>query len=119
MVDHPSRDRGHSSACRGQPDASPLSADWGDVLIDASAVFVARHSPPGVKVLLSARMKTCPDCNGDGVVEKGTDDEKRCPTCGGSGVIPDDDDDREEVIKTRWAPHRRDFCEIRLLMLRG
>ena len=23
-------------------------------------------------------MKTCPDCNGDGVVEKGTD-----PTCGG------------------------------------
>jgi hypothetical protein len=24
---------------------------------------------------MSASMKTCPDCNGDGVVEKGTDDE--------------------------------------------
>ena len=23
-------------------------------------------------------MKTCPDCNGDGVIEKGTDDEQRC-----------------------------------------
>ena len=45
-------------------------------------------------------MKTCPDCNDDGVVEKGTDDEHQCPTCGGSGFVPDDDDDREEVIKT-------------------
>jgi len=27
-------------------------------------------------------MKTRPDCNGDGVVEKGTDDEQQCPTCG-------------------------------------
>ena len=25
-------------------------------------------------------MKTCPDCNGDGVVEKGTDDEQQCPS---------------------------------------
>ena len=24
-------------------------------------------------------MKTCPDCNGDGVVEKGTDDERPMP----------------------------------------
>jgi len=46
-------------------------------------------------------MKTCPDCNGDGVVEKGTDDEQQCPTCGGSGFVPDDNDnDCEEVIKT-------------------
>jgi len=47
-------------------------------------------------------MKTCPDCNGDGVVEKGTDAEQRCPTCGGSGFVPDDDDsqEQEEVIKT-------------------
>ena len=51
-------------------------------------------------------MKTCPDCNGDGVLEKGTDEEHQCPTCGGSGFVPDDDDDdHEEVIKTvsRWS----------------
>jgi DnaJ-class molecular chaperone len=42
-------------------------------------------------------MKTCPDCNGDGVVEKGTDDEQQCPTCGGRGFVPDDDDGQEEV----------------------
>ena len=46
-------------------------------------------------------MKTCPDCNGDGVIEKGTDDEQQCPTCGGSGFVPDDDDGQEEVIHTR------------------
>jgi hypothetical protein len=39
--------------------------------------------------------------NGDGVIEKGTDDEQQCPTCGGSGYVPDDDDDNyEEIIKT-------------------
>jgi DnaJ-class molecular chaperone len=58
-------------------------------------------------------MKTCPDCNGEGVVEKGTDDEQRCPTCGGSGFVPDDDDGQEEVIHTRQpelspAPARLD-----------
>jgi len=53
-----------------------------------------------------AHMKTCPDCNGDGVVDKGTDDERQCPTCGGLGFVPDDDDDHEEVIKTsRDLPH--------------
>jgi DnaJ-class molecular chaperone len=45
-------------------------------------------------------MKTCPDCNGDGVVEKGMDDEQQCPTCGGSGFVPDDSDD-QDVIDTR------------------
>ena len=45
-------------------------------------------------------MKACPDCNGDGVIEKGTDDEQRCPTCGGLGVVPDNDDDHEEVLNT-------------------
>ena len=44
-------------------------------------------------------MKTCPDCNGDGVIEKGTDDEQQCPRCGGSGFVPDDNDD-EEVTRT-------------------
>ena len=53
-----------------------------------------------------AHMKTCPDCNGDGVVDKDTDDERQCPTCGGLGFVPDDDDDHEEVIKTsRDLPH--------------
>jgi hypothetical protein len=44
-------------------------------------------------------MKTCTDCNGDRVVEKGTDDEQQCPTCGGFGFVSDDDD-HEEAIKT-------------------
>ena len=48
------------------------------------------------------KTKTCPDCNGDGVVDKGTDDEHQCPMCGGSGVVPDDDDD-EDVIRTTRA----------------
>ena len=48
-------------------------------------------------------MKTCPDCNGDGVIEKGTDDEEQCPRCGGTGFVPNDNDDKndEEVIRTR------------------
>ena len=45
-------------------------------------------------------MKTCPDCNGDGVVDKDTVDERQCPTCGGLGFVADDVDDHEEVIKT-------------------
>ena len=45
------------------------------------------------------KTKTCPDCNGDGVLDKGTDDEHQCPVCGGSGVVPDDDD--EEIIRTQ------------------
>jgi DnaJ-class molecular chaperone len=44
------------------------------------------------------KIKTCPDRNGDGVVDKDTDNERQCPTCGGLGFVPDDDD--EEVIKT-------------------
>jgi DnaJ-class molecular chaperone len=53
-------------------------------------------------------MKTCPDCNGDGVIERGTDDERQCPTCGGSGFVPDDDS-HEEVIKT--SPLERESGE--------
>ena len=45
-------------------------------------------------------MKTCPDCNGDGVVDKGTDDEHRCQTRGGLGVVAEDDDNHEEVLNT-------------------
>jgi DnaJ-class molecular chaperone len=45
-------------------------------------------------------LKTCPDCNGDGVVDKDADNERQCLTCGGRGFVPDDDDDHEEVIKT-------------------
>jgi DnaJ-class molecular chaperone len=52
-------------------------------------------------------VKTCPDCNGDGVIEKGTDDEQQCPTCGGSGFVPDNDDDEEEVIRTASLVARR------------
>ena len=42
-------------------------------------------------------MKTCPACNGKGVIEKGTDDEEQCPTCGGSGFVPDDNNDKNNV----------------------
>jgi len=49
-----------------------------------------------------AHVKTCPDCNGDGVIEKGTDDEQQCPTCGGSGFVPDDDDDDEVTRTASW-----------------
>jgi DnaJ-class molecular chaperone len=44
------------------------------------------------------RTKACPDCDGDGVSDKGTDAETQCPTCGGSGFVPEDDD--SEVLNT-------------------
>ena len=49
-----------------------------------------------------AHVKTCPECNGDGVIEKGTDEEQQCPTCGGSGFVPDDDDDEEVTRTASW-----------------
>ena len=56
-------------------------------------------------------MKTCPECNGEGVIEKGTDDEQQCPTCGGSGFVPDDDEDYEEVIRTDGAHQNMRYAE--------
>ena len=46
--------------------------------------------------------KICPECNGEGVIDQGTEDERRCPTCNGSGVVPDDGQGSEEV----WNTHR-------------
>ena len=46
------------------------------------------------------KMKTCPDCDGDGVVDKDTENEQQCQMCGGSGVVPDDDADGDEVLNT-------------------
>lgn len=42
---------------------------------------------------------TCPDCNGEGVVNRGTPDEEQCLTCGGCGFVPDDKEN-EEVLNT-------------------
>jgi DnaJ-class molecular chaperone len=69
-------------------------------LVTLDFVFKFVGTAGGVEARQEAPMKTCPDCNGDGVVEKGTDDEQRCPTCGGSGFVADDDDNNEEVIRT-------------------
>jgi DnaJ-class molecular chaperone len=60
-------------------------------------------------------MKTCPDCNGDGVVDKGTEDEQRCPTCGGSGFVPDNDD-HEEVLNTSARCAVLGFCDARSMI---
>jgi RecJ-like exonuclease len=42
--------------------------------------------------------KICPECNGEGVVDQGTEDERRCPTCNGCGVVPDDDGQGSEEV---------------------
>ena len=47
-------------------------------------------------VLMEAPMRTCPDCNGDGVISKGSGDEQRCPTCTGTGAVADNDDDDDD-----------------------
>ena len=44
--------------------------------------------------------KTCPNCNGDGVIDEGTEQEGRCPTCNGLGIVPDDEQDSEGVLNT-------------------
>jgi DnaJ-class molecular chaperone len=45
--------------------------------------------------------KICPECNGEGVVDQGTEDERRCQTCNGSGIVRDDGQGSEEV----WDTH--------------
>jgi DnaJ-class molecular chaperone len=81
-----------------------------------------RHAsgPPKIARFASMKTKTCPDCNGDGVVDKDTVDERQCPTCGGLGFVRDDDDD-EEVIKTsrHSTSERSAFCRKVGLWLRG
>jgi hypothetical protein len=44
-------------------------------------------------------MKTCPDCNGDGVVEKALTMNSSAQR--GRDFVPDDDDGQAEAIKTR------------------
>jgi hypothetical protein len=74
--------------------------------VDADALVSIHWARLGVPEAGLARtsehMKTknCPDCNGDGVIDKDTDKERQCPTCGGLGFVRDDDDAHEEVIKT-------------------
>ena len=47
--------------------------------------------------------KICPECDGEGVVDQGTEDERRCPTCNGSGVVPDDDGQGSEEVWNTYA----------------
>jgi DnaJ-class molecular chaperone len=48
--------------------------------------------------------KTCPECNGEGVLDQGTEDERRCPTCNGSGIVPDDDGEETEDVWNAAPP---------------
>ena len=57
-------------------------------------------------------MKTCPDCNGDSVVEKGTDDEQQCTTCDDSDFVPHVCDSQEVIFKSRR--HRNRIAETAL-----
>ena len=63
-----------------------------------------RRGPFGIQggTRMDKQMKTkpCPECDGDGVLDRGTADEQQCPTCGGTGVVADDDDDKEDVLNT-------------------
>jgi len=47
------------------------------------------------------KTKTCPECDGEGVLDKETADERQCPNCGGTGVVADDDDNEGNVLNTR------------------
>src|SRR5262245_35456018 len=84
-----------------------LTAYVTGLLIVWAAIFVVGYF---VRVILRAstfarfretHVKTCPDCNGDGVIEKVTDDERQCPMCSGSG-LPDDDENEEVIRSASW-----------------
>jgi hypothetical protein len=103
----------HSAIAIGSPDhrwpSEPRRArsGWHGAGASPGFDYSLHQGAPTLAVVYMMRpgrqtMKTCPDCNGDGVIDKGTDDEKQCPTCGGSGFVPDDNDDKnnEEVIRT-------------------
>jgi DnaJ-class molecular chaperone len=45
-------------------------------------------------------MTTCPECGGSGVLDEGTENERRCDTCGGTGFVPDDQNDDGDVLQT-------------------
>jgi DnaJ-class molecular chaperone len=47
-------------------------------------------------------MITCPECGGSGVLDEGTERERRCETCGGSGVVPDNENDDGDVLQTSF-----------------
>jgi len=47
------------------------------------------------------KTKTCPECDGEGVVDKDTAGERRCPNCGGTGVVGDNDDEEGNILNTR------------------
>ena len=50
---------------------------------------------------MEVSMKPCPECEGKGVIDEGTDDERQCPNCGGSGSVPDDESsDEQGVVNT-------------------
>jgi DnaJ-class molecular chaperone len=53
------------------------------------AIIASLLADGSIKRRREAHVKTCPDCNGEGVIEKDTDDEQQCPRCGGSGFVPD------------------------------
>ncbi len=46
------------------------------------------------------KSKTCPECDGTGIVNDDTDEERQCPNCGGTGSVSDEDNDDEGVLNT-------------------
>ncbi len=46
-------------------------------------------------------IRDCPECGGSGVLEQGTEQERRCDYCGGRGFVPDDENEGGGVLQTR------------------